>query len=237
MQDPSSSDTCYFPAASTYTTVLQTACEINCLHSQTLIALNLASVLLPWMSLPCFATQPTLLLTFEDAAQASLPPGRPPSYLLIHLPPNAGLDDIFWALRVSSADPAMVLVTCSPFLSAYKLSPLSLSPRHQGSAPWIVSKLINNLQMTAIPNNPNIQSLTFIKDLAQDLCARNHGQCSIPFGVSYLLAPSWKGIRLEKINYSYYQSTTLMFLFASNWDKYHNRLLLTFWQNHQQFLP
>lgn len=82
------------------------------------------------------------------------------------------------------------------------LSPLSLSTRHQVSAPWIVSELINNLQMTPIPNNPNIQSLTFIKYLAQDLYARNHDQFSISFALSYHLAQSWKEIRLENINYS-----------------------------------
>lgn len=119
MQGPASSDTSYFPAASTHTTALQTACEINCLHSQTLIALNLASGLLPRMSLPYFSTRPTLLLTFEDPAQASLPPGSPPSYLLTHFPPNAGLGNIFWAPRVSSADPTMVLVSGLAFSSAY----------------------------------------------------------------------------------------------------------------------
>lgn len=86
MQGLSSSNTCYFPAASTHTTALQTACEINCLHSQTLIALNFASVLLPGISLPYFVIQPTLLLTFEDLGQASFPPGSPPhTYLSIFL--------------------------------------------------------------------------------------------------------------------------------------------------------
>lgn len=113
MQGPASPDTCYFPAASTHTTALQTACEINCLHSQILIALNLASVLLPY-----FSTRPALLLTFEDPAQASLPPGSPPSYLLTHFPPNAGLGNIFWAPRVSSAEPTIVLVACLPFSPA-----------------------------------------------------------------------------------------------------------------------